>query len=98
MRISSSPPDCRYHHHLGYLRRPLLSVRHPRPNPLLRLLRNSLCWHYAGNNVTVATCLAATNDKMVTFKDTFQMNIVYMVVNLIACMASIPVWKLLGYC
>ena len=58
----------------------------------------TLCWHYAGNNVTVATCLAATNDKMVSFKDTFQMNIVYMVVNLIACMASIPVWKLLGYC
>lgn len=58
----------------------------------------TLCWHYAGNNVTVATCLAATNDKMASFKDTFQMNIVYMVVNLIACMASIPVWKLLGYC
>lgn len=58
----------------------------------------TLVWHYAGNNVTFATCIAATNDKMVTFKDTFQMNIVFMVVNLLACMASIPVWKLLGYC
>ena len=58
----------------------------------------TLVWHYAANNVTYATALAATNDKMVSFKDTFQMNVVYMVVNLIACMASIPVWKLLGYC
>lgn len=58
----------------------------------------TLCWHYAGNNVTMATCLAATNDKMVSFKDTFQANVVYMVVNLIACMASIPIWMLLGYC
>ena len=58
----------------------------------------TLVWHYAGNNVTYATCLAATNDRMVSFKDTFQMNVVYMVVNLIACMASIPVWMMLGYC
>ena len=58
----------------------------------------TLVWHYAGNNVTYATCLAATNDKMVTFKDTFQMNVVYMGINLIACMASIPVWMMLGYC
>lgn len=58
----------------------------------------TLVWHYAGNNVTFATCLAATNDKMVSFKDTFQMNVVYMVVNLIACMISIPVWMMLGYC
>ena len=58
----------------------------------------TLVWHYAANNVTFATALGATNDKMVSFGDTFQMNIVYMIVNLIACMASIPVWKLLGYC
>lgn len=59
---------------------------------------STLVWHYAANNVTYATALAATNGKMVDFKDTFQMNVVYMVVNLIACTASIPVWKLLGLC
>lgn len=59
---------------------------------------STLVWHYAGNNVTTATCEAATNGKMVEFKDTFQMNVVYMVINLIACMASIPVWKILGMC
>ncbi len=58
----------------------------------------TLVWHYAGNNTTTTTCLAATNDKMVTFKGTFQMNIVYMIITVIACMASIPVWKLMGYC
>lgn len=58
----------------------------------------TLVWHYAANNVTYATALAATNDEMVSFGDTFQMNVVYMVVNLIACTASIPVWMLLGYC
>jgi DASS family divalent anion:Na+ symporter len=58
----------------------------------------TLVWHYAANNVTYATALAATNDEMVSFGDTFQMNVVYMIVNLIACTASIPVWMLLGYC
>lgn len=59
---------------------------------------STLVWHYAGNNVTYATCLAATNDKMVSFQDTFQMNVVYMVVNLVCCMVSIPLWKMIGYC
>ena len=58
----------------------------------------TLVWHYAGNNTTTTTCLAATNDKMVSFQGTFQMNIVYMIITVIACMTSIPVWKMLGYC
>ena len=58
----------------------------------------SLVWHYAGNNTTTTTLLASTNDKMVSFGATFQYNIVYMIVNLIACTASIPVWMMLGWC
>ena len=60
---------------------------------------STLVWHYPGNNTTTATCEAATGGNMIDpNKDTFKMNVVYMVINLIACMASIPVWKILGMC
>lgn len=58
----------------------------------------TLVWHYPGNNTTTTTLLASTNDKMVTFNGTFQYNIVYMVITLIACTASVPLWQLIGWC
>ena len=58
----------------------------------------TLVWHYPGNNTTTTTLLASTGDNMVTFNGTFQYNIVYMIVTLIACTASVPLWKMIGYC
>lgn len=57
---------------------------------------STLVWHYAANNTTFATALAGTNGELVDFKDTFPMNVGFMICNLIACTASIPLWQMLG--
>lgn len=56
----------------------------------------TLVWHYNGNNTTFATALAGTNGELCTFQQTFPMNVGYMICNLIACTASIPVWQMMG--
>ena len=57
---------------------------------------STLVWYYAANNTTFATAFGATNDELVEFKDTLPLHWAFMVCNFIACVASVPLWKMLG--
>lgn len=57
---------------------------------------STLVWHFAFTNVTFVAALGATGDKVCTHRDTLPMNWAFMGINLVACMASIPLWQGLG--
>jgi DASS family divalent anion:Na+ symporter len=57
---------------------------------------STLVWHFSFTNVTYASTLGATNGEITDHKQTIPMNIAYLAINLIACLASVPVWKLMG--
>lgn len=57
---------------------------------------STLVWHFSFTNTTYVAALGATGGEMVEHKDNQRMNIAYMVVNLIACTASVPLWHVLG--
>lgn len=58
---------------------------------------STLVWHFSFTNTTYVAALGASGGDMVSHEDNQPMNIAYMVVNLIACTASIPLWHLLGF-
>lgn len=58
---------------------------------------STLVWHFSFTNVTYVAALGATGGEMVEHNDNQPMNIAYMVINLIACTASIPLWQLMGF-
>lgn len=57
---------------------------------------STLVWHFSFTNVTYVATLGATGGDMVDHKDTVPMNFAYMIINLIACTASIPLWQFMG--
>lgn len=58
---------------------------------------STLVWHFSFTNVTYVAALGATGGDMVEHSDNQRMNIAYMAINIIACTASIPLWKILGF-
>jgi DASS family divalent anion:Na+ symporter len=58
---------------------------------------STLVWHFSFTNVTYVAALGATGGDMVDHNDNQPMNIAFMVINLIACMASIPLWQMMGF-
>lgn len=59
---------------------------------------STLVWHFSFSNTTYVAAIGSTNGEMVEHKDTQPMNIAYMAINLIACVASVPLWQLMGMC
>lgn len=59
---------------------------------------SSLVWHFSFSNTTYVAAIGATNGEMCEHKDTQPMNLAYMGINLIACVASVPVWQMMGMC
>lgn len=57
---------------------------------------STLVWHFSFSNTTYVAALGSTNGELCEHKDTQPMNIAYMVINLIACVASVPVWQMMG--
>ena len=55
-----------------------------------------LTWHFRFNNTTFIPALAATGGTVCEHRDTQPMNWAYMGINLIACLASIPLWQAMG--
>lgn len=58
---------------------------------------STLVWHFSFTNVTYVAALGATGGDMVDHNDNQPMNIAFMVINLIACTASIPLWQIMGF-
>lgn len=58
---------------------------------------STLVWHFSFTNTTYVAAFGATGGDMVEHNDNQPMNIAYMVINLIACTASIPLWHLMGF-
>ncbi|MEG2934324.1 MAG: anion permease, partial [Gordonibacter sp.] len=54
-------------------------------------------WTTPFNNTAEMAARAITNDEMVEHKDTVKMSYAYMVINIIALCASVPLWMALGY-
>ncbi|MDR3363022.1 MAG: anion permease [Desulfovibrio sp.] len=57
---------------------------------------STLVWHFSFTNTTYVAALGATGGEMVTHRDNQPMNIAYMIINIIACMVSIPLWSAMG--
>ncbi|HBT95447.1 MAG TPA: hypothetical protein DEB24_04880 [Coriobacteriia bacterium] len=57
---------------------------------------STLVWHFSFTNTTYVAAIGSTNGEMVEHKDTLPMNFAYMGINLVACLASVPVWQLMG--
>ena len=57
---------------------------------------STLVWHFSFSNTTYVAALGSTNGELCDHKDTQPMNIAYMVINLVACVASVPVWQAMG--
>lgn len=53
-------------------------------------------WHLKFTNNVFVPILGATKGEMCEHKDTMPFNIAFMVINLIACLASVPVWQMMG--
>lgn len=58
---------------------------------------STLVWHFSFTNTTYVAAFGATGGEMVSHNDNQPMNIAYMVINLIACTASIPLWHMMGF-
>lgn len=59
---------------------------------------STLVWHFSFSNTTFVATIGSTNGEMCDHKRTEPMNFAYMVINLIACVASVPVWQMMGMC
>lgn len=57
---------------------------------------STLVWHFSFSNVTYIAAIGSTNGEMCEHKDTQPMNLAYMAINLVACVASVPVWQMMG--
>lgn len=55
-----------------------------------------LVWHFDFSSSQFMTTFGLTKGEMTTHKATIPMNIAYMVINTIACVASVPLWQMLG--
>lgn len=53
-------------------------------------------WHFSFTNVTYTAAFGATGGNMVSHKDNQPINIAFMIINMIACTASVPLWHMLG--
>lgn len=57
---------------------------------------STLIWHFEFSSTQFMTTMGLTNGEMTTHKKTLPMNFAYMAINLIACVASVPVWQMMG--
>lgn len=53
-------------------------------------------WHFPFTSNVYVAVLGSTNGEICEHRDTLPMNYAYMVINLIACLASVPLWQMLG--
>lgn len=53
-------------------------------------------WHFPFTNNVYVAVLGSTNGQICEHKDTLPMNWAYMAINLVACLASVPVWQMMG--
>lgn len=63
---------------------------------LITIYVSTNTWNVIYQSTPVVTSMVATDNMMVTHTDILPASIAYMVVNIIALMASIPIWKLMG--
>lgn len=53
-------------------------------------------WHFKFTNNVFVPILGATKGEMCSHNDTMPYNVAFMVINLIACLASVPIWQMMG--
>ena len=58
---------------------------------------SSMCWTVEYMNPFAMATLGVAGGKYVTFKEMRKISILYMIINLIGCTASIPLWYGLGF-
>ena len=58
---------------------------------------SSMCWTVPYMNPFAMATLGVAGEKYVTFPEMRKASFLYMIVNLIGCTASIPLWYMLGY-
>jgi len=54
------------------------------------------CWQTTYNNIDIMYILNVTDRKLVEYKDITPMSYIYFVVCLLACLACVPVWQMMG--
>lgn len=84
---------------LGTLLIPLCEVAGIHPFLALIIIYVSTnTWNVIYQSTPVVTSMVATENKMVLHKDLIPASIAYMIVNIVALLACIPVWKIMGLC
>ena len=58
---------------------------------------SSMCWTVSYMNPFAMATLGVAGGKYVTFPEMRKASVLYMLINLIGCMASIPLWYALGF-
>ena len=59
-------------------------------------LCSTAVWHLKFTNNEFIPLLGVQNGEMCEHEDTMPFNYAYMVINMIGCLASVPVWQMLG--
>ena len=57
---------------------------------------STLVWHFNFSSTQYMTTMGLTKGEMTTHAKTMPMNFAYMAINLIACVASVPLWQAMG--